>query len=335
MGSVVFCNDTNLDRMVAIKFLQNPDDVRRMMDEFAALLKMRSKHVVQVFDVIEADNDEIGIVQEFIGGRDLLEDDTPQANQVSYLKTLWQIASGISDIHEVDVIHRDIKPNNMKLDAEGIVKIFDFGLARDEGLDAQTRGFVGTFGFAAPELYGDEVSFTKAVDVYAFGATALYLTTKTLPAELRMRPPRLINGDYFGTTPFGIDPELARVLQNCLAYAPEARPAMRDVANLLQKHLCRDRHQALVVFRERTSFLNAGRRSVRLDLPGVGGLEIQYDGLAFRVSSFSGEVQINNRLPILNEELPGSCVASLGVAPRPANSRAFITFDTSHPEIIL
>jgi serine/threonine-protein kinase len=184
-GSVIYCQDTHLDRPVAIKFIKEDSEKHRLIDELNALMCLRSKHVVQVYDRINGENDTIGIVEEYIEGDDLFISKFPQTSYENYLKTIWQIASGIADIHEVRVIHRDIKPNNMKFDQEGIVKIFDFGLSRDDGAKAVTQGFKGTFGFAAPELIESGlVAFTKAVDTYAFGATAIVLSGTGLPNEL-------------------------------------------------------------------------------------------------------------------------------------------------------
>ena len=153
MSSVAFCKDQILERQVAVKFLQTTTHRRRMDDELAALLKMRSKHVVQIYDLCKFPDKCIGIIQEFIDGKDLLESFAPPTSIDSYYRQLWQIASGISDIHAVGVIHRDIKPNNMKVDPEGVIKIFDFGLARDAGPAAATVGFVGTPGLEmAPQI---------------------------------------------------------------------------------------------------------------------------------------------------------------------------------------
>lgn len=335
MGTVIFCQDTHLDRIVAIKFIQDKRDHRRMLDELDALLKMRSKHVVQIYDVVTPAPDTIGIVQEYIEGNDLFNEPFPRASQQNYLKTIWQIAAGIADIHDAGVIHRDIKPNNMKLDHEGIVKIFDFGLAREEGAKAVTRGFVGTAGFAAPELYRADAKFTKAVDTYAFGATALYLALENLPDELRKMPPDLTGGSFFGATPFDLQPNLISVLDRCLLANPAERPSMEEVKKEIARHLLVDRHQALFVFRDEPSYLNASRRDVVLDLPDVGRLDITYDGFAFKVSFVSGEVRINNRVPNVGDEIPGSCVVALGDRHRRASDRVFVTFDISNPEIVL
>ena len=63
----------------------------------------------------------------------------------------------------------------------------------------------------------------------------------------------------------------------------------------------------------------------------MGQIQIQYDGLDFRVKSVSGDVYINNRRLEIGDALPGSCVVALGAG----SNRKYITFDLSHPEIVL
>lgn len=334
MGNVLVCEDKILERRVAIKFIQSAAHKRRMDDEVAALLKLRSKHVVQIYDVLQAAPDEIGIVQEFIDGEDLLE--SPIATSiVDYYKRLWQIASGIADIHELGVIHRDIKPNNMKLDPEGVIKIFDFGLARDGGPAAVTMGFVGTRGFAAPELYSRPYTFTSAVDTYAFGATALFLASGSLPDEMLEQPPRINPVGYFGSTALAVASELSPLLDACVNEAPGRRPLMQTVRDALARHLLFDKHRALVVHQQQASTLSAENREVNLAFGDIGKISVCYDGLSFVVNSLSGEVFINNSPVATGAILPGACVVSLGASHRPSSGRRFITFDISHPEIVL
>ena len=333
MAAVWPCHDSVLERKVAIKVMPGSAEKRRIRDELGALLKMRSNHVVQVYDVLQLNKD-LAIVQEFIEGRDLFDDDLTPKDRNEYLRLLWQIASGIADIHGLGVIHRDIKPNNMKIDSEGVVKIFDFGLARDEGPSASTLGFVGTPGFAAPELYNHRVTFTPAVDTYAFGATALYLGLQDLPPDLTHRPPVLSGADYFSTVPFTLSKDLIAILNACLEPDPAERPAMHDVAGLLAKHLLHDRHRALIVFDGKASYLDAARRSVVLRLSSIGEVGIRYDGFNFVVDKVSGEVFINNSHVAAGDTLPGACVVALGAPERKA-ARKYITFDLSHPEIVL
>jgi serine/threonine protein kinase len=335
MGSVVVCADKVLERPVAIKFIQSAAHKRRMDDEVAALLKLRSKHVVQVYDVLRANPDEIGIVQEFINGKDLFESHQIPTSLTDYYKQLWQIASGIADIHELGVIHRDIKPNNMKTDTEGVIKIFDFGLARDDGPSAKTRGFVGTQGFAAPELYSRPFVFTNSVDTYAFGATALFLATGGLPNALLEQPPQIDPAGYFGLVSLKIAPEIVKLLNACIRKDAADRPHIWEVRDALARHLLFNKHRALVVYQARASVLSADNRDVSLNFGQIGNISIRYNGLAFVVDSVSGEVHINNQALASGTALPGACVVALGASHRRANERRFITFDISHPEIVL
>ena len=344
MSAVQLCTDTILERPVAIKFVPGAANRRRILDEIKALLKMRSKHVVQVYDLISVGED-IGIVQEFVEGLDLYESLGPAQDLTDYYKRLWQIAAGIADIHALGVIHRDIKLNNMKTDPEGLIKIFDFGLARDVGLSASTLGFVGTPGFAAPELHSNAVRFTTAADVYAFGIVALALGvgSDALPLELFQQPPwpapedcfrnLLIGSGVSERHPLALD--VSRKLLACLAHEPEARPEMAEVRDLLARHLLGGRHEANLVFDGKDGKLGAANPIAHLNVLNVGQIRIRYRDLDFAVEDVSGEVTINNRAVAPGFVIAGSCVISIGAAHRRANERKFVTFDVSHPEIVL
>ncbi|WP_455918170.1 serine/threonine-protein kinase [Pseudomonas cerasi] len=342
MGTVVFCEDTVLERKVAIKIINNKSDHRRMLDELAALMKVRSKHVVQVYDFLNLDGVGLGIVQEYIEGGDLFEVvASKRPNTSDFYKDLWQLASGVADIHNVGIIHRDIKPNNVKVDPEGVMKIFDFGLARNDGADACTMGFIGTPGFAAPELYSHSAEFTSAVDVYAFGATAVFLGAGYLPDELLKSYQRVACTDFFSSLAFYIAPDIVEILNKCLDPNPDFRPCIGAVRDELAKHILYDMHQALVVFKGQAKYLGSKQRTITLSLDqkgsniNIGAVNIDYDGLKFYVAKVAGEVFINNTVAWVGYELPGSCVVALGSAQRKYDDRAFITFDLSHPEILL
>ncbi len=336
MGEVLICDDQNLDRKVAIKMVLDVSDVKRLLDEIAALQEIRSKHVVEIYDLVYGTRaDEIAIVEAYLPGIDLFS--TAVFTQLnSYLKALYQIASGIDDIHAHGRIHRDIKPNNMKFDEENLLKIFDFGLSRLFGTKATTMGFRGTLGFAAPELFKPgKVVFTEAVDTYAFGATAWYLATHKFPRDFVAIPPKLpVLGMKFGSLSVALPSDLADLLDFCLDRDPANRPKMSDLRSLISKHLLTGAHRALVVSAGRPYDFHGPGQKVSIAAKGLGKLTIEYDGLNFKATEVEGEVFVNYA-PINAEHIfLGSCVIALG-RPELGARRIYVTFDVSHPEVVL
>jgi serine/threonine protein kinase len=337
-GTVYVCKDPNLDRRVAVKFLQETAEKRRIYDEVAALQRIRSKHVIQVYDiVIEQPRNQVGVVQEYVSGSDLTAFAKAQHTTQEHLHLLFQLSCGLTDIHGQGLIHRDIKPKNIKIDDEGIVKIFDFDLTRLVD-DANTSGFRGTPGYAAPELFvAGPVSFTKAVDAYAFGATALFCVSGTVPPELLEIPPdpeAWRNGHSFSQLQVAIPADIAALLDQCLSKNPTARPDLTLVNNVVSKHLLRDQHRALFVFQGQGRLLDSSSKFVDLSRPGTGTIRISYDGIRFYVAHTTGDVFINNSPASTGSEIVGSCVITIG-APSLGQRRDFITMDISHPEVVL
>ncbi len=329
MGEIIECMDTHLQRRVIIKRLQVGVEKRRLLDEQKALARLRSKHVVQLFDIIEImdrGRREKAIVLEYIDGGNLEIDSFKPGR--AYLNILWQIASGLRDIHAAGVIHRDIKPNNIRIDKEGVVKIIDFGLARARD-DARTHGVIGTPVFMAPELWADlTVSFDQSIDVYAFGATALALLTGNAPRELILRPPQQVSPAFLHS--LGLQSDLATVIHGCLSVDPAKRPTMFDVQARLARHLLENEHRALVVMGGQPHHLDRRNRKIVLNAGAVGSMAIEYDGFDFRVSSASGSVYLNNTVATAGSIVPGCCVITFGNG----GGRRFVTFDVSSPEVM-
>lgn len=335
MGEVYLFKDTNLDRTVAIKYIRDVNDMHRLMDEISALQRLRSRYVVQIYDIVMGDErGEIGIVQEFIPGNDLARHNMSSGAQET-LKTMYQVASGLSDIHAQGIIHRDLKPNNLKLDSEGILKIFDFGLARPVDGKAHTFGFKGTFGFAAPELLtGGTTFFTQAVDVYALGAIAWWLSDGDLPAALKENPPQSSNPvPSIGTAKITLPSEVVSIIDKCLSVNPTSRPTASDVCRCLAKHLLHGKHRGLATFNGTTHSLSKVGQHIDLNSKTLGGLRIKYDGFEFICENVTGSVFVNAKPLVNRSKLPGSCVITLG-GPEKGRDRIYVTFDISHPEVM-
>ena len=108
---------------------------------------------------------------------------------------------------------------------------------------------------------------------------------------------------------------------------------MKEVRDLLAAHLLRNKHRATLILTDKVHTLGSQNPIVKISAGSLGTIQIKYDGLAFVVSSISGDVSINN-LPISpNDKLPGSCVIILG-GPSLGSSRRYVTVDVAHPEAL-
>ncbi|ALC04523.1 Serine/threonine-protein kinases PknA [Corynebacterium deserti GIMN1.010] len=181
MSTVWLADDVVNDREVAIKVLRpefsdNREFLSRFRNEAQAAENIDSEHVVATYDYREVP-DPAGhtfcfIVMEYVRGEslaDMLEREGSLPEDLA-LDVLEQAAHGLSVIHRMNMVHRDIKPGNMLITANGIVKITDFGIAKAAAAVPLTRTgmVVGTAQYVSPEqAQGKEV--TSASDVYSLG----------------------------------------------------------------------------------------------------------------------------------------------------------------------
>lgn len=183
-------------RPVAIKLLDSSSSgsrevARRMRDEARLLGRLRSRHIVDVYDLVRL-GDRWGIVMEYVAGADLDEVLARQAADATSFSPRAALAVGVAVTRALElawsaadevgmplrVVHRDLKPANIRVSPEGEVKVLDFGVARFSltAREANTRqpGWLGTERYMAPErilLEGDG----PEGDVYALGATLVEL----------------------------------------------------------------------------------------------------------------------------------------------------------------
>ncbi|RKX27426.1 MAG: hypothetical protein DRP45_01100 [Candidatus Zixiibacteriota bacterium] len=187
MGEVYRAVDSRLDRVVALKLIRkeladSTDYRRRLADEAKSAAKIDSPHVVRVWEYSICDGIPY-IAMEFVGGRDLTEAAT-EFDLPEKLGIALQTAEGIHAAHSVDLVHRDLKPDNIHLTDDHEVKILDFGLAkpiRKESIDEQGN-IAGTLHYLAPEqLAGEPV--TTSSDQFSFGVLLYELLSAQRPFE--------------------------------------------------------------------------------------------------------------------------------------------------------
>ena len=188
MSDVYLATDTFLNREVAIKILRqelsvDPVNLLRFQREANAASKLNHPHIVEIFDVGEEDGRHY-IVMEVVRGKTLKE--LVQARGALDVKEaimiMRQIISAVAHAHTHNIIHRDIKPQNILVKDDGTIKIADFGIAM--AMDAiqltQVDSVMGSVHYMAPECARGEIASVQS-DVYALGIVFYELLSGQVP----------------------------------------------------------------------------------------------------------------------------------------------------------
>jgi serine/threonine-protein kinase len=202
MGEVCLAEDTKLDRKVALKFLpkeftKNKDAKERFKREAKAAAALNHPNIVTIYEINEYE-DQIYIAMEYVEGRTLkeliienfkmqnanlkFEMNNLQFSIEKIIQITTQICEGLNAAHKANIIHRDIKPQNIIIDKENRVKILDFGLAKLKGVGQLTKesSTLGTVHYLSPEqAMGKEVD--HRTDIWSLGVVLYEMITGQLP----------------------------------------------------------------------------------------------------------------------------------------------------------
>lgn len=188
MANVYLAYDTILDRNVAVKVLRgdlSSDEkfVRRFQREALSASSLSHPNIVEVYDVGE-DNGQYYIVMEYIEGKHLKEllKKRGKLTLSEVIDIMLQITDGMSMAHDSYIIHRDIKPQNIMIQENGVVKITDFGIAMAMNATqlTQTNSVMGSVHYLPPEQANGKGS-TLQSDIYSMGILMYELLTGKLP----------------------------------------------------------------------------------------------------------------------------------------------------------
>ena len=234
MGEVYLAEDTKLDRKVALKILppelaDDRDRMSRFVREAKSASALNHPNIITIYEIGESDGTHF-IATEFIDGKTL--NDYARSNPFDYKSILdiaVQVASALQTAHVAGIVHRDIKPDNVMVRADGLAKILDFGIAKlsaptttdgeaATAIQAQTQAgmIIGTPNYMSPEqARGRDVD--RQTDIFSFGVVFYEMLSGASPfkgdtvsdviaAVLTKEPPRLTN----------VPPELAEILDKTL-----------------------------------------------------------------------------------------------------------------------
>lgn len=252
MGVVYLARDPSLDRKVAIKVLPqelsgSADRMGRFMREARTLASLNHPNVAAVHG-LHADGGHQMLVLEYVPGQHLGERlrDGPALSVNDALTLAVQIAAGLEAAHDSGIIHRDVKPANIRVRPDGVIKVLDFGLAKSDAPvgaltdDDDTLSFaqteagrvLGTAGYMSPEqARGKPVD--KRADIWGFGAVLFECLAgaRAFPGEtpmdaivaiLEREPP-------WGRLPAHTPPRIVDLLRRCLE--KEAARRLRDIGD--------------------------------------------------------------------------------------------------------
>jgi len=254
MGEVYLAEDRKLGRNVALKILptefsDDPDRMERFDREAKIAAKISHPNVMAIYDLGSARHEQSGrelayIVMEHIGGEALSDYLQKRSlNMAELLRVAEKIASGLAAAHKLNIVHRDIKTDNIRIDDHGDPKILDFGLAKPidslfsgdakESTDTITRELtqegkiLGTVTYMSPEQARGETVDTRS-DIFSYGILLYRMFTGEYPfegsdkvstlakiLEAKHAPLRLKNES--------VPPELERIADKCLRKDPGDR----------------------------------------------------------------------------------------------------------------
>lgn len=236
MGVVYKAHEASLNRMVAIKVLgqhlaQDREYITRFQREAQAAAALNHPNIIQIYTIGE-DSGRHYFAMEYVDGQSVQEMIRKQGRiPVSKAaEIVLEAAKGLAAAHDAGLIHRDIKPGNLMVDKNGIVKIADFGLAlrpADQTRITSSGLLMGTPGYLAPEQCLDR-TVDPRTDIYALGVSLFEMLTGKAPFTADS-PAALIRKIVDGDTPDptalapDLDPELRRIVLKMMARDPDQR----------------------------------------------------------------------------------------------------------------
>ena len=191
MAVVYKARQLSLNRIVAIKilpgrFTQNPEYVTRFYKEGQAAGKLNHPNIVQAIDVGEAGGYHY-FVMEYVEGKDISDDLSAGKifSESEALEIIIQVAHALEHAHAQNLIHRDVKPKNIMINTNGVVKLADMGLARAvtdvEAAQSEEGKAYGTPYYISPEQIRGKIDIDGRADIYGLGATFYHMVTGRVP----------------------------------------------------------------------------------------------------------------------------------------------------------
>jgi len=219
MAEVYRAQDSTLGRVVAVKvmlpqFAADPSFTQRFRQEAASAANLQSPYIVNVYDWGH-DDDTYFIVMEFVRGSDLKTaiQQRGAINQRKAAEIGSQVCQALTVAHNQDIIHRDIKPQNIMVQPDGNVKVMDFGIACLSNGANPSNEAIGSVHYISPEQAKGDYTDNRS-DIYSAGVVLYEMLTSRLPFD--GADPVSVAIQHFSAVPLSpreIDPEIPEALE--------------------------------------------------------------------------------------------------------------------------
>ncbi|MGC6446883.1 MAG: serine/threonine protein kinase, partial [Rubripirellula sp.] len=211
MGEVLLATDTRLERKVAIKRIlgtaaKSKTAVNRFLTEAKSVAALNHPNIVQIYDYGRA-KDGPFLIMEYVEGESLLDKCRQGPIELEEAVNLTcQLCEGLAKAHAANIIHRDIKPANVLMTPDGVPKLTDFGLAKDDTADTgmtMAGAVLGTLDFMPPEQRKDAALTDNRSDLWSLAASLYQMVTGKSPKIIK-----------FNDVPAALQDVLARALED-------------------------------------------------------------------------------------------------------------------------
>jgi tetratricopeptide (TPR) repeat protein/predicted Ser/Thr protein kinase len=242
MGAVYKARDTELDRLVALKLIRpelasNPEILRRFKQELILAREVTHRNVIRIFDLGQAKGIKF-ITMEFVEGRDLrvVLKEKGKLPPDEAVQIISQVCRALEAAHAAGVVHRDLKPQNIMLDAKDRVFVMDFGIAHSletPGM-TQTGALMGTPEYMSPEQ-ARGMKVDERSDLFALGIIFYELLTGVSPYKADTAIATLLKRTQErAQPPADVDPSIPKnlsdVVMKCLEIDRDQRyPTAREI----------------------------------------------------------------------------------------------------------
>ena len=207
--------------------------LKRLLREYELLNCLLHPNIIKVFGFFYGSSTRgPSILLELCPKRLAKEVVKKSLSNIDIVCLIYEIVEAMKFVHSKGVIHRDLKPTNILIDANGHAKVADFGIAKIISVETQTSN-VGTQKFMAPELLNEVERYDEKVDVYSFGVLLFWcLTGGKMPKVTLVE----IGTGKMAKIPESVNKFASNMIKSCWSFDPKQRPSFEKISISLKKN---------------------------------------------------------------------------------------------------